>query len=175
MSWNNALEQGRFRRQLKRNRSLYRRYGMSEEAIRELEEFDKETFRSDRKFYTRTCSLEEIIEPDETSEQNKWIPKELCCNLEDCPGYSELWLEEIEDPKLFSIISSLDEAEKQLIYYAWVRELPQVDVALLIGTDQYIVSRALSAIRARIIDLYSLNCQACDDGDRKIAGGHRHA
>ena len=67
MGFNYAREKGKFDEKWKKLEVWYRRSGMSEDAIREMREYDWNEFNSTRKFYRRgedNVDVESIAEED---------------------------------------------------------------------------------------------------------------
>ena len=58
MSWNNAAEYAKFKAEQEKLAAEYRSLGMTEEQIRAIYEFDRETYRSRRRNALHTCPME---------------------------------------------------------------------------------------------------------------------
>ena len=173
MSWNNALEKKRFDAKEKELMRQYREAGMSEESIKELYELDWEIYKSDRRFYEHNQSLDGIqteMKEDKSPYYQNYL-EQLTYNLEDAPQYSELWMEEIEDVKLHKALSLLNDMQRQLVYFAWILGINQVTIASVMKLDQSNISRELAKIKEFIKAVYNQESQACESGNRTIAGG----
>ena len=58
MSWNNGYERKRFEEKLRKQREEYKRQGMNDAQIEEIEALDWEIFKSDRRFFSHTQPLD---------------------------------------------------------------------------------------------------------------------
>ena len=88
MGFNYVREKRKFNKEWKKLEVWYRESGMSEDAIREMYEYDWREFNSNRKFYRNgddDVDVESIVEEDGDS-----IDKTL----------SEEWIELLETPNL---------------------------------------------------------------------------
>jgi len=65
MAYNHAKEEQKFKEQQRQNEQLYREFGMTDEQISLIREYDESTFKLDRAFYRRTRLL---AEPENLSE-----------------------------------------------------------------------------------------------------------
>lgn len=113
MGWNNALMRKEFEKEQKENAERYRAAGMSEEAIRGIQNFDLEQFLSDRRYYTNTQPFEtsDFDEDNETDDSCSSLLLKFNDSLTttiDDEGHSRLWwVEEITDPDLQNRIKML--------------------------------------------------------------------
>lgn len=58
MCWNDGYERKRFEKKLKKQREEYKKQGMTDAQIEEIEKKDWEIYRSDRCYYSHTQPLE---------------------------------------------------------------------------------------------------------------------
>ena len=59
MAYNHSEEEKKFKEQLKQNEQLYREYGMTDEQIAAIKEYDERVYKLDRAFYRRTLLIEQ--------------------------------------------------------------------------------------------------------------------
>ena len=71
MCWNDGYERKRFEEKLKKQREEYKKHGMSDAKIEEIEKKDWEIYRSDRRFYSHTQPLE--IDDDFENENSQLV------------------------------------------------------------------------------------------------------
>ncbi len=106
MKYNAWSEYGRLLKNAETNTEKYRKLGMSEQAIEAINEFDRDVYNSDRKFYAHLAE-----NTDKTAEE---LADEIPCHdtyFADA-SYS---LECIEDKRLKRIIQNADENEKKFL------------------------------------------------------------
>ena len=87
MCWNDGYERKRFEEKLKKQREEYKKHGMSDAKIEEIEKKDWEIYRSDRRFYSHTQPLE--IDDDFENETKNPMLFHFVSNFSDCltPDY----------------------------------------------------------------------------------------
>ena len=106
MSYNANREYCKLTKIAETNTNKYKKLGMSDEAIKELNEFDLDMYKSDRRFYSHIVDL-----PDKTAEE---IADEV-------PTYDTYFFESedsyefVEDKRLKGIIEKAGEKEKHLL------------------------------------------------------------
>lgn len=59
MAYNHSEEEKKFKEQLKQNEQLYREFGMTDEQIAAIKEYDERVYKLDRSFYRRTLLIEQ--------------------------------------------------------------------------------------------------------------------
>lgn len=59
MAYNHSEEEKKFKEQLKQNEQLYREFGMTDEQIAAIKEYDERVYKLDRAFYRRTLLIEQ--------------------------------------------------------------------------------------------------------------------
>ncbi len=65
MAYNHGKENESFRRKWSKEEKILKEAGMSEEAIKELYEFDLKVLKNNRRFMMHTCSFAEFEEDEE--------------------------------------------------------------------------------------------------------------
>lgn len=132
MSWNNGYERKKYEKKLKKQREKYKRQGMTDEQIKEIEQFDWDTFKSNRRFYSHTQPLEY---DEDDSDGEEWSPlhehflerlsEEIHPNYEN----SYWWIDEIDNPALHKCVTKLSKCEKDIITLLVFDGLPQTQIA----------------------------------------------
>ena len=100
MPWYNGQNWKRFQALQARQEKAWRQAGMTEEQIGAMREFDREVFRSDRRYYAHTDAFPE---PGRDTETGPELPDPAEDDMP--PGVRLRWLEEIEDPALMDLLS----------------------------------------------------------------------
>ena len=100
MCWNDGYERKRFEKRLKKQREEYKKQGMTDAQIEEIEKKDWEIYRSDRCYYSHTQPLEfedDNFDKEDCTPLCKFFSEELCDYIH--PDYSNphWWIDEIED------------------------------------------------------------------------------
>lgn len=119
MSFYKSYEYKKFEREQKKQAEEYRKLGMTEEAIQEMYEFDRQQFLSNMKFYTHNQSLDAVNDDFDCDEQNPLIKNYFdsfaVYQTEDCDGLPII--EIIEDEKLKELINSLSIENQKIIEF----------------------------------------------------------
>ena len=155
MSWNNALEKKRFDRKEKELMKQYRAAGMSEESIRELYELDWKIYKSDRRFYEHTESLEGLVDKYYEGQQGACLKNNmevLTVSLEPDRDRPFWWIDEMEDEKMIAAINLLTDHEKMLIHLIVFEGRTQNDVAELFGLTPGAITYQLQNAYAKIAE-----------------------
>ena len=135
MGFNYAREKGKFDEKWKKLEVWYRRSGMSEDAIREMREYDWNEFNSTRKFYRRgedNVDVESIVEEDGDS-----IDK----------TFSEEWIELLETPNLVRRVRKLPADYIEIIDLMVRENLTQKEVAGRMHCSQQNIAKKIEKIR----------------------------
>ena len=135
MGFNYAREKGKFDEKWKKLEVWYRRSGMSEDAIREMREYDWNEFNSTRKFYRRgedNVNVESIVEEDGDS-----IDK----------TFSEEWIELLETPNLVRKVRKLPADYIEIIDLMVRENLTQEEVARRMHCSQQNIAKKIEKIK----------------------------
>lgn len=175
MAWNNGKETRKIRYQQKKEEELCKRCGMSDEAISSIKAFDRKVFLSDRSFYRRTISLDNLkselfTEDDNENDQINPLTNELIYS-DDYLCHGSNWLDEISDPELHQAITDLTSQEKQMVYLSWIAGIPQEIVAGFYHVTQEAISLRLSSIKKKIISVCIKHSQRCSSVTDILEGG----
>lgn len=102
MSWNNGYERKRFEEKLRKQGEEYKRQGMNDAQIEEIESLDWEIFKSDRRFFSHTQPLD--YDDDFENEARNPLLIHFVVSLSDgmTHDYTDKtwWISEIEDEKI---------------------------------------------------------------------------
>ena len=150
MNWHNGKEWNAFRRRSIRQAEEYRALGMTEEQIRELYRFDLEVFRSDRRFYRHTETLESYYEDESWEETlNRLFPEAVLVYPEEPGQTEEDWLEGVEDPALHRWLAALPGEALELLTMLAFRDYTQAEAAKALHCSPQNVSQAVARLRAK--------------------------
>ncbi len=135
MSWNNAIEKRKFDAKEKELMRQYREAGMSEELMKELYEFDWEVYKSDRRYYEHTQSLEELLDAYYDGQQVSLKRDMEAFTVLPEPDRERKfwWIDEIENEKLAAVINTLDDFEKQLIHLYVYEEYSSYEISSMLN------------------------------------------
>lgn len=151
MAWNNGKERKKFEAQQARLKNYYLANGMTEEQIIALQEFDKQEFKSRRRYVMHTQSFDfEAFEGEADEGQNPLYDKflEALSVTEEYISEERFgWLEEIENPKLAKSLKQLTEEEKELLTEWIVDGLTQKEMADNFKVNQGTISRRIEALK----------------------------
>ena len=135
MEFNYAHEKRKFDEKWKKLEEWYRESGMSEDAIREMREYDWREFNSPRKFYRHgddDVDVESIVEEDGDS-----IDK----------TFSEEWIELLETPNLVRKVRKLPADYIEIIDLMVRENLTQEEVAGRMRCSQQNIAKKIEKIR----------------------------
>jgi len=132
MTWNNGLEKKKFDIEQKRMADEYRRARMSEEQIKQIQQFDLNTFNSSRRYFEHTQQLTENM-----------ISENESFNFED--RYH--WIEEIDDPELVSVIRKLSARDIEIITMYVYENYTHKEIAAAFGLTRSGVTKRFKRFR----------------------------
>ena len=135
MGFNYAREKRKFDEKWKKLEVWYRESGMSEDAIREMYEYDWSEFNSTRKFYRHgddNVNVESIVEEDGDS-----IDK----------TFSEEWIELLETPNLVRKVRKLPVDYIEIIDLMVRENLTQEEVARRMHCSQQNIAKKIEKIK----------------------------
>lgn len=156
MRWNNGTENARFEAEQKRLAAEYRRYGMTEEQIRSLYEFDREVHRSSRRYAMHTQPLEPADYDPEMDDLEK-MPQfgksgeRLTCTDPNAAEHTRFWwVEELDTPALVLAVKGLSPEDLELLTLYVFAGCSQAELAVKYGVSQKCISQKLARIRKRL-------------------------
>lgn len=139
MGFNYAREKRKFNREWNEKERWYLESGMSEDAIREMYEYDWREFNSTRKFYRRgenNIDVESIAEED-VDAIDKALPEE--------------WMELLDTPDLVRKVRKLSADYIEIIDLMVRENLTQEEVAGRMHCSQQNIAKKIEKIRKLLI------------------------
>lgn len=159
MGWNNGYERKRFEIAQRKQAVKYKELGMTKEQIQAMHGFDLEEFKSNRRFYSHTISLEPYrLDPDDCAGDKSPLllkfASALTNSLKDADMHSRFWwVEELDDDELAKKVKSLTEDNlKLLTLYAFYR-FSQQELAEYFLVSQQCISRRLKNIERILLSV----------------------
>ena len=152
MKINYGYEYAKFRAEQKKQREYYLSVGMSEEAIAEIEKFDKQEFLRELAYKRNTIPLDALtpFEKDDES-KNPLYDKNfyrLTVSIEtDRPQTRNGWIDQIENPKVLEAIRHLTEEQLELLTLLVFEERDQGEIAEILGITQGAISQRFATIK----------------------------
>ena len=135
MGFNYAREKRKFNKEWNEKERWYRKSGMSEDAIREMYEYDWREFNSTRKFYRHgddNVNVESIVEEDGDSVDKT---------------FSEEWIELLETPNLVRKVRKLPADYIEIIDLMVRENLTQKEIAGRMNCSQQNIAKKIEKIR----------------------------
>ena len=152
MKINYGSEYATFRAEQKKQREYYLSVCMSEEAIAEIEKFDKQEFLRELAYKRNTIPLDALtpFEKDDES-KNPLYDKNfyrLTVSIEtDRPQTRNGWIDQIENPKVLEAIRHLTEEQLELLTLLVFEERDQGEIAEILGITQGAISQRFATIK----------------------------
>ena len=149
MRWNDGKERKIFEKRQAILAEQYRSVGMTEEQIQQMYEFDLAVYRSERIFTSHTQALEiNFADDDDVGEVSNYL---LECQTECFRNYSNRywWVDELE--RLYSVVKTMSDAEKELITLYVFDGYTQKEIAQIRNCDQATISRQINKIKKRLL------------------------
>ena len=154
MKTNYGYEYAKFRAEQKKQRENYLSLGMAEEAIEEIEKFDKEEFLRTLAYKRNTISFD-LTTPFETNDEsknplyNRNIDK-LTVTIETYRSNDRYeWIEQIENPEMYSVVIALSPIEKEILTLYVFEGLTQEKIKLIPGITQQAISKKIKKIKKK--------------------------
>lgn len=154
MKTNYGYEYAKFRAEQKKQRENYLSLGMAEEAIEEIEKFDKEEFLRTLAYKRNTISFD-LTTPFETNDESKNplykrnIDK-LTVTIETYRSNDRYeWIEQIENPEMYSVVIALSPIEKEILTLYVFEGLTQEKIKLILGITQQAISKKIKKIKKK--------------------------
>ena len=152
MTINYGHEYRKFAREQKEQREFFRSVGMSEQAIAEIEAFDKEEFLRTLAYKRNTQPLEKLNAFGKDDESNSPLfdkfSYELTVTIDTYkPPNRYGWKDEIENPLFIKAIGELSEEQIELITLIVFEERDQGEIADILGITQGAISQRFTTIK----------------------------
>ena len=146
MIYNNGLAKCEWLRKKQEEEKILRKYGMSEELIEALRKSDWEEFKSERIFYLHNVqSIDDVKGADD----------DVRFSAEDVDGMEvftvEAMLDEIEDARLFQILSEADK-DTLLFLLLCINGYSLREISYQLGVNENTVSTKLKRLRNKIMN-----------------------
>lgn len=151
-----STERRNFEKNWAQTEALYRKHGMSEEAIREMREYDWSEFKARRIEALHTQELEVQLYEDNDIMESPLMMKffdQLTTPYDACGNHSRYWwLEELSDLRLVAVIPKFTEEEKELLTLIVVEEYTQQECAVILHKSKSAISRKWLSVLAKIAE-----------------------
>lgn len=118
MAYNHAGEEKKFKEEWKRKEIEYRKFGMTDEQINAIREFDEKVFRADRAYYEKTIITSEP-ENFDTPQTDEHSDEYL----------EENWTEFIEDTEKYKRVKAVPEIMRKAFYMNKVFGMTQQEIS----------------------------------------------
>lgn len=146
MIYNNGLAKCEWLRKKQEEEKILRKYGMSEVLIEELRKSDWEEFNAERRFYEHNVqSIDDVKGADD----------DVRFSTEDVDGMEvftvEAMLDEIEDARLFQILSHTEEKTLKILLLR-LNGYSLHDIAQVLGMNEKAVSARLNRLKDYIVN-----------------------
>ncbi len=149
MRWNDGKERKIFEKRQAILAEQYRAVGMTEEQIQQMYEFDLAVYRSERIFNMHTQAMEiNFADDDDVGEVSNYL---LECQTECFRNYSNRywWVDELE--RLYSVVKTMSDAEKELITLYVFDGYTQKEISQIRNCDQATISRQINKIKNKLL------------------------
>lgn len=146
MIYNNGLAKCEWLRKKQEEEKILREYGMSEALIEELRKSDLEDFNAERRFYEHNVqSIDDVKGADD----------DVRFSAEDVDGMEvftvEAMLDEIEDARLFQILSHTEEKTLKILLLR-LNGYSLHDIAQVLRMNEKAVSARLNRLKDYIVN-----------------------
>ena len=146
MIFNNGQAKCEWLRKKQEEEKILRKYGMSEVLIEELRKSDLEDFNAERRFYEHN-----VLSIDDVNGAND----DVRFSTEDVDGVEvftvEAMLDEIEDARLFQILSEAEE-NTLLILLLSINGYSLREISYRLGVNENTVSTKMKRLRNKIMN-----------------------
>lgn len=152
MTFNYSAERKKFEKNWAKTEALYRKHGMSENAIREMREYDWDMFKAARIEAIHTQDVG--FQPDEDDEVGMMESPLLMKFLDQFTSQYDThgshsrhwWLEELSDPRFAAALPRLTEDDKELLTLIVVEGYTQEECAVKLHISQRGISYRMQAV-----------------------------
>lgn len=156
MGYNHGLEEKKFKMEWNKLREQYRAAGMSEEAINEMEAFDRHCMDRDRKFYEHTTPID-FRKEDGTDQDNasKSSRRQFGDRLQveariTDPDRRFAWIDELDDEELVKAVKSLSVEEVELLTMIAYEGYTHKELAQKLGKGRSSVTEKIGRIAKKL-------------------------
>lgn len=154
VGFNYSREKIIFDREWERFRKQYKKAGMSEEAIREIYDFDWSWFRMRRKYENRVQALpEDVIDEQKAETRSNLFQKftSLSTSFDEMELSGRYaWIDTISDEALSKKLKNLSEDELELLTLSAIEGFTQCEIARKMHCSQKAISKRLFKIKKNL-------------------------
>ena len=152
MKYNYSAMKHRFDKEQKKLSAQYHAAGMSEEAIKEMHEFDLKAFRLQRNDIIHKAEIEEMTSYDRITGESHYK------DMDEFPAqesYIQIsvnqknWLHEIEDPALLNAVQMLKPSYQRIVILL-MQGYKQRDIAVLVGVTEATIADQIKRIQKNL-------------------------
>lgn len=157
MKYNHSAMRQRFMREQKMLAQKYRAAGMSEEAIREIHEFDLSVFRSNRNNLAHKAEIEEMTACDRVTGESHYMDMDEFPAVDAMPITShrdKRWIEEIANIDLYNTIKSFNDKYIEIISMK-MDGITDAKIAATLGCERSTVTHKIALIKNILKNFYS--------------------
>ena len=149
MYFNYGYERRLFEQDQAKKRREYRKAGMSEEAIKEMYEYDLYVFNSERKEIKHRAHYSEMLSYDEATGNSHYKDMdEFPCKqpLERVFSCMENWHENVTDPIIYAKMCNLSEMNRKIIFLL-INKYTQTEISEIIGISQPAICQRIKVLQ----------------------------
>lgn len=140
----------RFNKAQEAQAERYKKLGMSEDAIQEMYAFDLAVFNSNRKEIRHAAEPEEMMTYDRRTGEARYMDMdELPMQKNRDISFSEDWINDIEDERLYKVIVNLSDSYQQMLYLL-MQGYSKAETGLILGISRSAVCHRISSIKKNI-------------------------
>ena len=137
--------------------ALYRKHGMSEEAIQEMREYDWDCFKASRveAIHTQEMGFQPDEDDDTMMESPLLIkfPEQFTSKYDTHGPHSRYWwLEELSDPRIVAVLPYLTDDDKELLTLIYVDGYTQRECAVILHITQAAVSYKIQKVLCKFAE-----------------------
>ena len=155
MGFNNAAALSRFERNWAKLRVEYAEAGMDPASIEAMYQFDKDVYRSDRRYAMHSQPLPDQEFQDDgdlAGEDNSPLLEKFFDSFAVMPEETDSsrrdsWVDEIESPRLSAALRQLSPQDIELLTLYAIEGYRVTDIAAMQGVSQPTISKKLKRIR----------------------------
>lgn len=137
MAYNHGREERKWRLWKEAEEKILRECGVSESIIKEIRNYDRAEFNSNRRFYRRLNDVGEYIE--DTAEQEQVAEVKTIIEL----------LDEIENEALYQVLLMVDKHTLQIILLK-MQGYSTKEIAVMIGLTEKAIYKRLDRLRKKL-------------------------
>ena len=152
MTFNYGAERKKFEKNWAKTEAHYRKHGMSENAIREMREYDWDMFKAARieAIHTQDVGFQPDADEDEAMLESPLLMKffdQFTSQYDTHGSHSRhWWLEELSDPRFVAALPRLTEDDKELLTLIVVEGCTQEECAVKLHISQRGISYRMQAV-----------------------------